>query len=195
MRVPEKPEKGKVDITPVMRTTVGLSSDGHAVTAPKPLSDEELAAVRSAYEDGCDIDLSLVFDELVKLRRDNALRLVGPPTFVHCPDGSVQFSDDQRSDEIDRLRARLATVEKEYADVAEAIGIAYVADHCAVVPGPVDRILQEVREMKRAEGLVHDLRARNRQLFLAIEAALYADSPSEADEILLDAMKENDDGK
>lgn len=71
----------------------------------KPLTDEELRAVREAYEDGCDIDLSLVFDELIRLRKATLPKNPVYETFVRGADGSVQFSDDESlHDEVCRLR-------------------------------------------------------------------------------------------
>lgn len=62
--------------------------------------------------------------------------------------------DGTKEAEVDRLRAenaRQAETLKDYAELAYAIGYAHVADHCPIVPGPVELNIAEVKRLKRLE--------------------------------------------
>jgi hypothetical protein len=67
---------------------------------------------------------------------------------------------DEFASERDELRAKLATVSREYADVAHAIGIAYEAEGHPIVPGPVALIIKEIRELQFRSRLSGELEAK-----------------------------------
>lgn len=53
---------------------------------------------------------------------------------------------------IDAQAAELATARDDYARIAHAAGIEYVADHCPVVPGPVEAVIGAIRAAMTSEG-------------------------------------------
>jgi hypothetical protein len=63
-------------------------------------------------------------------------------------------------DTVEDLRGKLATVSLEYGDVAHAVGIAYEADGHPIAPGPVERIIEAVRDDQAKARMADELEAK-----------------------------------
>ncbi len=56
--------------------------------------------------------------------------------------------------------AIIVTMRADYARIAHAVGVEYVADHCPVVPGPVDAVVEHIEDAVRRSGELAEMECK-----------------------------------
>jgi hypothetical protein len=134
-----------------MRTTpmVPCDSDPVSFNTDSMLKDsEELAALRQTVTN-CTCPCAEAGQALLRMVDELTMRA-----------GDAQTILAAVSKERDELRAKLAEAEKNYADIAHAVGIEHVGDGFDPVPGPIDDVLRAIEHLNGANDRAGDYSAR-----------------------------------